>query len=107
MFGVKEVRSTYAAERAQRRPQVLMIARREDAAASLPEARDATAIHLAQPVACVHGEEPELVEVGRIETAQHAVVTLGVCLAVARRDLAERMSLVVCERREMLAEQAE
>src|ERR1044071_3166488 len=67
MFAVKEVCAPDAAERAERRPQILVIARRQNPAASLPEARDALTVGQTQSVAQVYGEEPEFVEVGRIE----------------------------------------
>jgi hypothetical protein len=68
VLAVEEVCAPDAAERAERRAEVLMVARGEESAAALAKARDALTIRLGQPVTCVHGEEPQLVEVGRVET---------------------------------------
>ena len=84
-----------------------MVARREYAAAALSKARDALTVRDAQPVARVNGEEPKLVEVRRVETAENLVVAVGVRLAVARHDFAERASIVALQRREMSAQQRE
>ena len=47
-----------------------MIARDEDAAAALVEARDGLTFFAAQPASRVDGEEPQLIEVGLIEPAE-------------------------------------
>jgi hypothetical protein len=84
-----------------------VVARREDAAAALPEARDALTVRGGQPVARVHREEPKLVEVRRVETAQDLIVARGVGLAVARRDFAERAPLAVAQPRQVFAQEGE
>src|ERR1700742_5114549 len=84
-----------------------MVARREYAAAALAKRRDALTVRDAQPVARVNGEEPKLVEVRRVETAENLVVAVRVRLAVARRDFAERAPTVALQRREVLAQQRE
>src|SRR5215218_2475861 len=82
-----------------------MVARGEYAAAALPEPRDAPTVGLGQSVARVHREEPELVEVRRVEAAQDFVVAFGVSLSVSRDDFASRTAFVVPERAEVLAQQ--
>jgi hypothetical protein len=104
---VKEVCATHPAERAERRAEVIVIARGEEPAAALAEARDALTVGHGEPVTGVHGEEPELVEISRVEPAQHFVVTVRVRHAVARRDFAERAAFPVSKLAQALAEQRE
>ena len=63
------------------------------------------AVGYGQPVAGVHGEEPQLVEARRVESAQNLVVAFGVRLAVARGDFAEGARLLVPERIQVPAQQ--
>src|SRR5437763_9910083 len=84
-----------------------MVARGEDAAAALAKARDALTVGHGQTVARVNGEEPQFVEVCRVEPAQHFVVAVRVRLAVARRDFAESAAFRVFQSAQMLAEQRE
>src|SRR4051812_14661193 len=82
-----------------------MVARRKDASAALPEAGDALAVGGAEPVAWVHGEEPEFVEPAFIQTAQYGIVTFGIGFAIAGGNFVEEMLLVVLERCEVFAQQ--
>src|SRR5262245_53448982 len=50
-----------------------MIARHEQAAAALTETGDTLAVGCGQALTYVHREEPELIEVGAIESAQNGV----------------------------------
>src|SRR5829696_9925158 len=84
VLAVEEVCAADAAERAEGRAQILMVARGEDATAALSKAGDALTVGHGQPVAGVHGEEPQLVEVRRVEPAQNLVVAGRVRHAVAR-----------------------
>src|SRR3979490_334067 len=59
MFGVEEMRAAYAAQSAQRNPQVLMIASRQNAATALAKARDPLTIRHTQPVAGIDREQPQ------------------------------------------------
>ena len=61
-----------------------MVPGREQPSAPPAETCDAPAVGLGQPVAGVHGEEPELVEVRGVEPAQNLVVAGRARHAVAR-----------------------
>jgi hypothetical protein len=63
-----------------------MVARRQYPAASLVKARDAFTVSLAQTIASINREEPELVDVRRVENTQDFVVAFSVRFAIARRD---------------------
>ena len=97
MPGMKEMRAAHASQSTQRRSQILMIARRENTAASLSEARNALTIARRQSIARVHREKPELIEVGFVEPAQHLFVAVGVCLAIASSNVKDAATLFVGE----------
>ena len=99
------MRAAHAAERAERRSEIVVVASREDSAAAFVKARDAFAIGLRQTVSGVDREEPELVEVRGIERAQHRIVARSVFLTIPRRDLVTRSSLLVFDRTEMIPQQ--
>jgi len=65
--GVEVIRGTDAAERAKGNPQVLMVARSNDGAATLTESADRRAIPRAKAPSDVYTEEPKLIEVGLVE----------------------------------------
>src|SRR6266849_4213292 len=92
---VKKMRAAYAAQGAKRRSQILMIARRENSAASLPEARNALTICDTQPITRIDGENPYFIKLARVELAQHLVVAVGVCLAIPRSRLIKRVPMIV------------
>src|ERR1051325_2171630 len=85
MFRMEKVRATNAAERAERSPEVLMIASGHDAAASLAETRDALTVGRGQAFTQVNRKQPELLHVGLIERAQDRIITGGIQLTIARR----------------------
>ena len=64
--GMKKVGAANAAQSTERCAEVFVIARGHDAAAPLPEARDALTISHGQPIAGVNRKQPKLGEVGRI-----------------------------------------
>jgi hypothetical protein len=80
-----------------------MITRGHEAAASLMKARDAFAVSFTQAVARIDSEEPQLVEVGRVEHTQNTVIAFRVRLAISRRDFEN----LIVDRSEMLAQQRE
>lgn len=84
-----------------------MVTRGEKSAASLTETRDPFAVTDCHSIAGIDGEEPEFVEVSRVEHAQHEVVTFGVCFSIARGDFINRIPNFIPDRREMVAQQRE
>src|ERR1700687_1215905 len=95
VFRVKEMRAAHAPQGAERRSQILMIARRENSAASLPEARNALTICDTQPITRIDCEKPYFIKLARVELAQHLVVAVGVRLAIPRSYLIKRFTMVV------------
>src|ERR1043165_9447957 len=102
---VKEVCASNAAERAQRRSEIVVIARRKNAAASFVKARDAFAVGLRQTVTSIDRKQPELVEIRFVELAQQRIVAGRIRLAIACGDLIERRALFVSERTQVFAQQ--
>ena len=80
-----------------------MIARRQNPAAFLMKARDAFAVSFAQTIARIDSEEPEFVEVRRIEHTQNTVVAFKIGFVIPRRDFVES----IVDRSEMLPQQRE
>ena len=99
------MRVTDAAECAQRRAQILMIARREYATTAFMKARDAFAVGFGQTVANVNREYPQFVEVRVVERAQDRIVAGGVRFAIARRNFVKRRSLFISERAQVFAQE--
>src|SRR5260370_27373472 len=95
LLRVKKMRAAHAAQGAKRRSQILMIARCENSAASLPEACNALTICVTQPITWIDGENPYFIKLARVELAQHLVVAVGVCLAIPRSHLTEGAALIV------------
>jgi hypothetical protein len=69
MSTVKVKRSADAAQSAQGLSQILMIASRQDAPATLPKARDASAVRGSKTVAWIDRKQPKLIEIRGIEHA--------------------------------------
>src|SRR5258706_1549442 len=105
MFSMKKVRATYAAESAQRDPQVLVIARRHNAAAALAKAGDALTVGHTQPITIIDREQPQLVKVGLIKTAQNRIVAGCVSLAITRLHVTELVAGSVFDRTQLIAQQ--
>src|SRR6266852_4638534 len=105
MFGMKEVGAADATQRAQRSPQVLVIARGQDAAASLTETCDSLAICLRQTIAGINRKQPELVELRSIQRAENAIVTCGVRFAIASYHLKQWVSGFVFPRGQFIPQQ--
>jgi hypothetical protein len=80
-----------------------VIARRENAAASLVKTRDALAVGARQPVSRIDCEKPELVDISCVEHAQDNVVPFRVDFAIARCDLVDGRLVVVLYRSQMIA----
>src|SRR5258708_29868105 len=104
MSSVKEVRATYAAERAQGDPQVLMIARRHNAAAALAKAGDALAVGHTQPITIIDREQPQLVKVGLIKTAQNRIVAGRISFAITNGHFTELVAGFVFHRTQLIAQ---
>src|SRR5260370_8221967 len=64
---MKIVRGADAADRANGRTEVLMIARDEETAACLPEPRDRVTLGGAERVSRIDGNEPHLIETGLLD----------------------------------------
>ena len=79
-----------------------MIARRQDPAASLMEARNALTVCPAQPVARIDSEEPELVDVRCVENTQYIVIAVSICFTIARRDFVTRRTKMIAQQRESI-----
>jgi hypothetical protein len=93
--GMGEVyRAADAAQHVERGAHVLVVARRENAASSLPEPSDARAILGRQAIPRVESEEPKLVEVRLVEPGEQGLWRSGRCLAVSSEDLEARSSLI-------------
>src|SRR6185369_17286611 len=103
MLRVEEMCSTNSTERAQRRSQIGVITRRHDSPAPLMEARDSLTIRHRQPVARINSEEPQLINIRRIEHAQNSVVAVRVNLTIARGDFVNR-HIAVFDRSKMLSQ---
>ena len=101
MLRVKEMCATNSTERAQRRSQIGVITRRHDSPAPLMEARDSLTIRNRQPLARINSEEPQLINIRRIEHTQDSVVAFRINLTIARGDFVNRR-IAVFERSEML-----
>jgi hypothetical protein len=105
MLRVKEMRAPDSAQRTQRRSEILVIARGENAAAALVKTRDSFAVGVGQSVSGIDGKQPKLVDISLIEHAQDGVVAVCVCLSIACSDFVKRDAVVVFERREMISQQ--
>ena len=69
VIAVKEMSATDAAKSTERRTEILVIACRQQPAASLVKARDAATVGSRQSIANFDGEEPELMKVAVMEFA--------------------------------------
>src|SRR6185436_1444302 len=103
MLRVKEMCATNSTERTQRRSQISVIARRHNSAASLMEARDSLTIRNRQPMARINSEEPQLIDIRRIEHTQDSVVAFRVDLTIARGNFI-KWCIAVLDRSEMLSQ---
>src|SRR5262249_44279510 len=93
------------AERADGGAQVLVVARDEQPTAPPAKAADPAAVVGGEAVAAVHGEQPELVDVRRVEDRQDGIVTARG--AGARDDVEARRAAGVAQRGEVIAQQRE
>ena len=86
------MRRADSAEVADRRAEILVIARHEDGAAAAAEEPDRMAFLLRDPrvAAGIDGEEPQLVVVRRADRCEHRIASVRARLAVAGRHRGER-----------------
>ena len=103
---VEVVRGADTAERADRAPEIHVIAGDEQAAAAAPEARDRRAVGFVQTVAGIHREQPELVVAGLVEGGEHRIGRSD-RPPVARGHARERPALRALQRLEMAPQQRE
>src|SRR6476659_8093785 len=73
IFGVKEVSTADTTQGAQRRTEVFVVSRSHDAAATLPETRDALTVGDGETVPHINCKQPELVEIRRIKRAKDRI----------------------------------
>src|SRR5215831_580147 len=104
MSGMKKMRAPHSTQRAERRSEVLMVASRQNAAASLTKSRYALTVSHRQTIAGVHREQPQFVHIGGIKHAEKNVITISVRFAIARGYSANRLTVSISHRREMVAE---
>ena len=74
---------TEAADRAQGRSEISMVARNQDATTARVKFEDSLALARREAVPDVDGEQPDLIERRLVEPAQHRIVVGR--LAIARR----------------------
>ncbi len=85
--GLEAVELADAAELQEALAQVLVVTGHEQAAAPATESLHALGVAIGDGVGDVHGEQPELIDVGVRQPGQVGVVARGVRLPVARRNL--------------------
>jgi hypothetical protein len=94
LFRVEVVRLADTAQRADRRTEIHVIARYEQAPAAFAKPRDRVAIRLGQAVAHVDREEPELIEVALVDRRQDRIRPSSL-VAVAHCDMVERRTSLI------------
>ena len=81
------VRGAERAESRQARAEVVVVARRQHAAAASPEGADPGAVGRRQPAAGIDRKQPQLIDRRRRQADQLRVVAVGIGCPIARRDL--------------------
>jgi hypothetical protein len=96
-----------SAESAEGDSKILVITRGENASTALGEAPNGGTVVGSESVADVDSEEPELIEVGLVESGENAVVSIGEILAIAGGDFEEASAISISEAAEMLGDEGE